>query len=165
MSGLVSLRAFHTIKFRTDDTCVWVMHEFRKFTVDNISHNPHMKLEYIALDTSIERLVRRVPTKKKADIKGKGKELAPIVKKPFAQLVLGSRSGWPDGTSSFSSSLSSTGLDSLHLLEDSEDDEGVEWGVGVSGKIGLKVETMEGMRFCDVVGVRIFEKEILGAKL
>jgi hypothetical protein len=173
MPGLVSLRALHTIKFRTDDTCVWVMHEFRKFTVDNVSHNPHMKFEYIALDTSIERLVRRVPlSKKKPDTKGKGKEVIGsadgITKKAMTQLVLGSGSGWPDGTtvnSGFSSGLGTSGLDSMHFMEDSEDDDAAEWGIGISGKIGLKVETMDGLRFCDVTGVRIFEKDILGGRL
>ena len=172
MPGLVSLRALHTIKFRTDDTCVWVMHEFRKFAVDNISHNPHMKLEYIALDGSIERLVRRVPLSKKADIKGKGKEVSGganrASKKTVAQLVLGSGSGWPDGTSmisGFSSGLGSGGLDSMPFIEESEDEDTAEWGVGISGKVGLKIETIDGLRFCNVTDVRIFEKDILGGRL
>jgi hypothetical protein len=53
----------------------------------------------------------------------------------------------------------------MHFMEDSEDDDAAEWGIGISGKIGLKVETMDGLRFCDVTGVRIFEKDILGGRL
>jgi len=34
-----------------------------------------------------------------------------------------------------------------------------------SGKLGLKVETVEGLRFSDVVGVRIFEKDVLLGRL
>lgn len=173
MPGLTSLRVFHTIQFRTDDTCVWVCREFRKFTVDNISHNPDMKLEYIALDNSVERLVRRVPLpKQKVDYKGKGKEFTGsadnLSKKTFAQMVLGSNGSWPDGTSmssGLSSGLGTSGFGSMNFLEDSEDEDGAEWGLGTSGKVGLKVETIEGMRFCDITGVRIFEKDVLGGRL
>jgi hypothetical protein len=132
-----------------------------------------MKLEYIALDNSVERLVRRVPLpKKEVDNKGKGKEVAGgahgASKKAFAQLVLGSGGVWPDGTtmgSGLTSGLGTSGIGSMNFLEDSEDDESAEWGVGISGKIGLKVETVEGIRFCDVTGVRIFEKDVLGGRL
>lgn len=132
-----------------------------------------MKLEYIALDNSVERLVRRVPLhKKNVDNKGKGKEVSSTAygasKKAFSQLVLGSGGIWPDGTpmsAGLTSGLGTSGIDSIHFLEDSEEEDGAEWGVGVSGKMGLKVETMEGMRFCDVTGVRIFEKDVLGGRL
>jgi hypothetical protein len=174
MPGLVSLRAFHTIQFRTDDTCLWVCREFRRFTVDNVSHNPHMKLEFIALDNSVERLVRRVPLpKNNVENKGKGKEIAGNAdgssRKTFAQLVFGSDGTWPDGTP-MSAGLATggpwtNGIDYSLVLEDSEDDEGAEWSFGISGKIGLKVETIEGMRFCNVTGVRIFEKDVLGGRL
>lgn len=145
-----------------------------------------MKLEYLALDHSVERLVRRVPVpssppkeKPASDAKGKGKKIetgaGATSKKAFAQLVLGSSTLglWPDG-SSMSPGLAASlgtgggggGADAVLLAEDSEDEDvGAGWGTGVSGKIGLKVETMEGMRFCDVTGVRIFEKDVLGGRL
>ncbi|KAG0649350.1 hypothetical protein D0Z07_4444 [Hyphodiscus hymeniophilus] len=168
MPGLVSLRVFHTIQFRTDDTCMWVCREFRKFTVDNVSHNPAMKLEWIALDGSVDRLVRCAPVpKQKVDNKGKGKEVAggsdSSMKKTFTQLVLGSGGVWPDGTS-MSANLTA-GMGSSGLGEDSDDDDGAEWGTGTIGKMFLRVETIEGMRFCDVTGVRIFERDVLSGRL
>jgi len=169
MPGLTSLRAFHTIQFRTDDVCVWVYREFRKFTVDNISHNPDMKLEYIAVDNSVERLVRRVPVpKQKVDTKGKGKDISDTTdtssKKTFTQIVLGSEGMWPDGSSMSTGLAASMGTGGFDFPEESEDDT-FEWGVGINGKIGLKVETIEGLRFSDITGVRIFENEILGGRL
>jgi hypothetical protein len=76
-------------------------------------------------------------------------------------MVLGSGNVWPDGT------LMSVGLtpDSMPLLEDSEDENGVEWATDISGKHGLKLETIEGIRFCDVTGVRIFKKDALDGRL
>jgi hypothetical protein len=146
-----SLRAIHTIQFRVDDTCVWVMREFRKFTVDIVSHNPSMKLEYLALDTSIERIVRRRASPKKAtkDTKGKGKASGfdLLSSNALAELALGnsgSGSGWDNAY--------------FDIAESSDDEDGL-------GRSGLRIETVEGVRFCDVIGVRIFEKEIISGRL
>ncbi len=155
MPSMESLRALHTFQFRVEDTCVWVMRDFRKFTVDIVSHNPEMKLEYLALDTSVERLTRRksAPKKKTAkDIKGKGKakELDLVSAKALAELALGNSgptSGWGDNANAY-----------FDLVESSDDEDGL-------GKSGLRIETVEGVRFCDVTGVRIFEKEILSGRL
>ena len=62
--GLANLRALHILNFRADDTCTWVMRELRKFAMDNVAHHPHMKLEYIALDGTVEALVRKTVEKK-----------------------------------------------------------------------------------------------------
>jgi len=165
MPGLTALRALHTIQFRTDDTCLWVMREFRKFAVDNIAHNPDMKLEYLALDTSVERLVRRKQPKtgkeKAADKKGKGKAKGmDNTSKALAELIigLGSSSTWGDGGSSSSNGLATPVLFEWQESSDDEDP------VAIS-KTGLKVETIEGIRFCDVTGVRIFEKDVLAGRL
>ncbi|KAL2876197.1 hypothetical protein SGCOL_008558 [Colletotrichum sp. CLE4] len=62
LGGLVNLRALNVISFRNDDTCVWVMRETRKFLVDNLSHHPHMKLEWISIDDDrVERIIRPPP--------------------------------------------------------------------------------------------------------
>ena len=62
ISGLTALRVLHIISFHNpEDTCTWVMRETRKFAVDVICHNPTMKLEYLALDQSVDRLVCRKP--------------------------------------------------------------------------------------------------------
>lgn len=125
-----------------------------------------MKLEFLALDNSVERLVRRVPSPKKLKIdkKGKSKEHSgQKSKKALAEMVLG-KGTWPDGTVMGGSSNASSSrilTDGLSSLEESEDEDHAELG----GKVGLKVETVDGIRFCDIVGVRIFEKEILGGRL
>ncbi len=138
----------HIITFRNDDTCHWVIREIRKFAVDSVSHNPEMKLEYIALDNTVERLVRRAKQPKskgkgKAVNKGKGKEKA---------------SGAGPGTS-FPS------LDSMLLpsppSESSEDDMDTEDDLVP----GLKLETLEGVRFYDIYGVRIFRKDVMLGRL
>ncbi|KAK2630646.1 hypothetical protein QTJ16_001466 [Diplocarpon rosae] len=144
MPGLASLRALHTIMLHTDDNCTWVMREFRRFTVDAITHNPDMKLEYIALDRSVDRLVRRMPLRKPAS--EKAKELDWTSAKALAQLVMGSTAGgWGD--------------ESKYDFPDSEDDED-----GVV-KSGLLVETIDGFRISDIVGFRIFEPSVLTGKL
>lgn len=48
-SGLVNLRAINILRFR-NDTCIWVMREIVRFLVDNLSHHPELKLEWIAME-------------------------------------------------------------------------------------------------------------------
>lgn len=123
------------------------MREVRKFAVDSVSHNPEMKLEYIGMENSVERLVRRVKQPKskdkgKAVDKGKGKEVDTI-----------------DTAVAFPT------LDSMLVppIEDesSEDESGSEDGLSP----GLKLETLEGVRFYDVFDVRIFRKDIMAGRL
>ncbi|KAI9870785.1 MAG: hypothetical protein M1830_003810, partial [Pleopsidium flavum] len=61
LSGLKSLHALHVLNFRSDDTCIWVFRELRKFIVDNISHHEDMKIEFLALKDSLSRLARKPP--------------------------------------------------------------------------------------------------------
>ncbi|OAA68418.1 F-box domain, Skp2-like protein [Niveomyces insectorum RCEF 264] len=59
--GYTSLVALHVIHLRNDDTCVWVMRETKRFLIDMLSHHPHLKLEYLAIDSNngtVERIVR-----------------------------------------------------------------------------------------------------------
>jgi len=122
-----------------------------------------MKLEYLALDTSIEQLVRRVPTKPPVDRKGKGKEKASTKGKTLAQLALAQHTHW---SSTSGVGIANAGLDGLSLApipmswEESDDED-----LDIGGKMGLKVETVEGIRFSDVTGVRIFENDILLGRL
>jgi hypothetical protein len=143
------------------------MREFRKFAVDNIAHNPEMQLEYLALDTNVERLVRRkqlakpAGKDKAADVKGKGKATGmDNTSKALAELIigLGSSSNWNDATSSSANGVTTPVLFEWQESSDEEDATSVH-------KTGLKVETIEGIRFCDVSGVRIFEKDILAGRL
>lgn len=58
LSGLKNLYALHILSFRTDDNCITVIREFRKYIVDNISHHGNMKLEFLALKELLSYLAR-----------------------------------------------------------------------------------------------------------
>lgn len=151
---MVQLRALHAIDFRHDDTCVWVMREFRNFAVDAISHNPQMKLEYLALGLGVERLVRHIP--KKVD-KGKGKAKRSGGGKTIADMLL---PGAPVSESALALLKMGFVPNLMNPLDDSDDDD-----LRVGGKNGLVVETVQGIDFSDIPGVRIFEKDVLNGRL
>lgn len=146
LAGLASLKALHIIQLRNEDTCVWVMRETKRFLIDNISHYPFLKLEWISIDDvdRAERLVRVVPDPEKKKKKknkggkttadgGKGKQKpSPMANVAMAEANL-------------------AGEDS-----ESDDDDDVR---------AQKIETFEGIPFCEVEGVRIFKKEIVAGKL
>jgi hypothetical protein len=134
----------HIINFRNDDTCHWVIREIRKFAVDSVAHNPEMKLEYIALENTVERLVRRL---KKPKSKGKGK----AVEKGKGKDV--------DLSSPFMVFPTLDSLLSPQIASESSEDESVNSEDEVGP--GLKLETLEGVRFYDVYGVRIFRKDVM----
>lgn len=138
------------INFRNEDTCHWVVREIRKFAVDSVSHNPEMKLEYIALENTVERLVRRA---KKTKSKGKGKAM----EKGKGKEVGG-------GTTSDGPTVPT--LDSILApppVSESSEDEGLNSEDEVGP--GLKLETLEGVRFYDIFGVRIFRKDVMMGRL
>jgi len=143
ISGLVNLRALHVIHLRNDDTCVWVMRETKRFLVDNLSHHPELKLEWVSIDddTCAERILRpsEVPKKTKKK-KSKGKEKATV---PFI-----------NGNSPFPPLPPIDAWDAVD--ESEEDDEDLQT---------LKLETIEGVHFSDVWGVRIFKKEVTTGRL
>jgi hypothetical protein len=145
LPGLTNLRALHIINFRNDDTCHWVVREVRKFVVDSVSYNPEMKLEYIGLENSVERIVRRAPkskdVNKAADKKGKGKAVEKIESEAFPTL---------------NSMLTP-------VVEDSSSDDDDESDDGLIP--GLKLETLEGVRFYDIYGIRIFRKDVMAGRL
>lgn len=135
---------------------------FVKFIVDVVSHNPGMKLEFIAFDHLIDRIVRRAKPKanKKPDKKGKGKAKNYDLKH-FAEMVLGPGSVWPGGSGGPGGSASSASQPHFEW-QDSTDDEAEP---AIITKHGLKLETVEGFNFTDVVGVRIFEKDVISGRL
>ncbi|KAI9741411.1 MAG: hypothetical protein M1818_004217 [Claussenomyces sp. TS43310] len=148
LPGLTNLRAMHIITFRSDDTCHWVIREIRKFAVDSVSHNSNMKLEYIALENTVERLVRRA-RKPKRD-KGKGKD------KQASDSKLEVPTNLPDLLAKLYPEEARGSDDST---DDEYDDEDLDLGPG------LKLETLEGVRFYDIFGVRIFRKDIMAGRL
>ena len=150
LSGLVSLRALHIVQLRNDDTCVWVMRETKRFLIDNLTHHPHLKLEWISIDDDdrVERLIRAsdLPKKdKKQSKKAKGKQKAKTVpggggggNSPFP--VLPPVDSWDNAASSSDSES-----------EDEDKDR--------------RIETVENIHFYDVWGVRIFKKEVVTGRL
>lgn len=104
------------------------MRELRKFAMDNVAHHPRMKLEYIALEGTVESLVRKKPDKGKRP-KTTGKAAA--------------------GKSKASSETGS-----------SDDDSGTD-----DPSPTLKIETLEGISFHEVEGVKIFRKDIRAGRL
>ncbi|KAK3353155.1 hypothetical protein B0T25DRAFT_454485 [Lasiosphaeria hispida] len=138
LAGLISLRALHIIQLRNDDTCVWVMRETKRFLIDNLSHHPHLKLEWISVDDDdrVERLIRpsEFPRKEKRTKKSKGKQKA----------------GALGGGSDLFPVLPP--LESWDVSSDSDDDEDLP---------DSKIETVDNIHFYDVWGVRIFKKEVV----
>lgn len=204
IAGLIRLRALLIVHLRNDDTCVWVMRETKRFLIDNVSHYPHLKLEYVSIDEDdrVDRLRRVVPKKKKKELgddgegkdkkeEGKKKDKAAEAAQKLASFeALGGEAG--DGGEVDVSAVVAAGMAELYsgseseeddVDEDENEDEDEEWdgdsyytdGEGVgngssggSGKLqpGQKIETIEGLQFCDVdEGVRIFQKEIVAGRL
>lgn len=146
ISGLTNLRALHIINLRNDDTCVWVMRETKRFIIDNLSHYPELKLEWLAIDDDerVERIVRwKEPPKEEknnsAKSKGKGKAPAPLTNGDQFPVL---------------------SLDNLDLGSESDEDEEVNGsGDGMS-----KIETIDNYLY-EVWGVRIFKREITTGRL
>ena len=129
------------------------MRETKRFLIDNLSHHPHMKLEWISIDDDdrVERLIRASDLPKKdKDAKAKGKQKA------------NSGSGSLGGVGGDNSSSNDVfpvlpPLDSWdNGTSDSEDDEDLQ---------DTRIETVDNIHFYDVWGVRIFKKEIVHGRL
>lgn len=149
-SGLVNLRAINILHFRNNDTCIWVVREILRFIVDNLSHYPELKLEWIAMeDDRVDRVIR--PSDETNDApnernnnkraKGKSKDKAPAV-----------------ATSGPHNMFPALPLDGLDSESDSDDD-------GFNGGSRLRFKTVGPLQFYDVWGVKIFDKEIRSGRL
>ncbi|KAA8570571.1 hypothetical protein EYC84_002833 [Monilinia fructicola] len=187
LSGLKNLRALDIIRFRSDDSCSWAQQEFKKFIVDSIAHYPDCKLEYIAVKGLVMRVYHRVkcctlPKFGKSSIV-KGKDKSDIqVADHAAAIQSGSGNGSVstaqakglEGTT-FIDVLSETGSpiqgQELNAVEGassaSEDENEYEEGFGEKGikSLGLKIENVDGFLGHEVVGVRIFEKDVVWQSL
>ncbi|KAK4226364.1 hypothetical protein QBC38DRAFT_419402 [Podospora fimiseda] len=164
IGGFVALQALHIFQLRNEDTCVWVLRETKRFLIDNLSHYPKLKLEWVSIDDDdrVEKIVRILKKKKrgsnKKSKKGKGTESA----------VFSGSAGTDFAPSSWSSSVAanegaweamSMGSGSGSYIsdseEESEDDDG-EAEMKVS-----RIETVSDYHFFDVPHVRIFKKEMV----
>ena len=150
-SGLTNLRAINILHFKNNDTCIWVMREILRFIVDNLSHHPELKLEWIAMeDDRVDRVVRpseisdrvrETEPAKRSKGKGKSKE------KPHVSVGVTLDGAFP--------LLPVDGLDS----ESDSDDEGFDSGTR------LRFKTVGPLQFYDVWGVKIFEKEVRSGRI
>jgi hypothetical protein len=120
------------------------MRETQKFILDTLAHHPHLKLEWISVNSErVIQVVRNEPASKgtdKKDKKGKGKA-APLTSPYGASFndtlpMILSMEGWGSDDSS----------------DDDIEDE-------------LKVTMQDNLQFYDVWGVKSFEQQILLGKL
>ncbi|KJZ77984.1 hypothetical protein HIM_02621 [Hirsutella minnesotensis 3608] len=148
-SGLVSLRAINILRFKNNDTCIWVMREILRFIVDSLSHRPELKLEWIAMeDERVDRVIR--PPELSGSVhkaqppkyaKGKTQD------KTHSSAGLTSGSGYPQFP-----------MDGLESESDSEDD-------ALNRGTRLRFKTAGPLQYYDVWGVKIYEKEIRTGRL
>ncbi|KAL2016638.1 hypothetical protein VTK56DRAFT_3218 [Thermocarpiscus australiensis] len=163
VAGLANLRALHVVQLRNDDTCVWVMRETKRFLIDNVSHHPALKLEWVSIDDDdrVDRLVRRVVERKSPkDDDDDGSSSSSEEKKKKEEKAKGKGKQKAGLLSMLNMDLSAA-LATAELCEgfsESEDDDG-------DGDVGMKVETVDDLHFCDVPGVRIFKKEVVAGRL
>ena len=131
------------------------MRETRKFIIDTLSHFPSLKLEWISIDDDrVERIIRapdlmfKSEAKKKKD-KGKSKATTATTSAPPLSLF---------GNAPAAESLPMLPVHGWDTESESDDDDSA---VGS----GNKLETIEGVHFFDVWGVRIFKKEVMTGRL
>lgn len=146
-AGLPQLRALHILHFKNNDTCIWVMREILRFIVDNLSHHPSSKLEWIAMeDDRVDRVVRTSPADEKAkkvqSRKQSKKGKSPVLPVPTAH------DPYPV-------------IPAIGLGDESESESDDE----LDGGSRLRFKTVGPMQFYDVWNVKIFEKEIRCGRL
>ncbi|KAL2147775.1 hypothetical protein VTI28DRAFT_5547 [Corynascus sepedonium] len=184
------LRALHVHTLRSDDTCVWVMHETKRFLIDSVSHHPDLKLDWISIheDERADRLMRLTEWTKgegpggwvhKNDLKeglykkkkGKGKHSAPSSSSPSspssssglvsAQLASGAGVEDLDVAAIIAAELGEDG----GYTSGSEDEHGDSSDEDRDEFLGQKIGLFEAVMFHQVDDVRIFEKEIVAGRL
>lgn len=148
MAKLVKLRALHIVSLRNDDTCVWVLREAKEFLLDNLSHHPEMKLEWVSIDEDdkVDRIL--MPSELLAESKKRKKAKKDKGKQKASDLpISGATSSFPVFPP----------LDSCDADTDSDEDDEEE--------LATSVERVSGVRFYDVWDVRIFKKEVVYGRL
>ncbi|KAJ4017052.1 hypothetical protein NW752_006131 [Fusarium irregulare] len=142
-AGLTSLRAINILRFRNNDTCIWVMREILNFIVDNLSHHPELKLEWIAMeDDRLDRVIRPTDMPDEEEKRrGKGKKKAAV--------------------SNHHNNLNLPMLPTWGSDSESEDDDDDASNCGKR----LRLKTVGVLQFYEVWGVKIFDKEIRSGRL
>lgn len=143
-----------------------MIREIRKFVVDCCASNASMKLEYIALGNTVERIVRTAKKDAKTKAKEKEERLAKQKLKGKGKEVL-NMNGIASGSGGIGG-LDFVSLDALMGLSpaaDADDESSDESEDEDDHGPGMKLETLEGVKFYDIYGVRIFCKDVLGGWL
>ncbi|PGH28134.1 hypothetical protein AJ80_00024 [Polytolypa hystricis UAMH7299] len=154
ISGLRSLLVFH-ILFAQNDYCPGILREIRLCAIDNIIQCPHLKIQYVAVSygtnkpvvTSVSKLVREKPASTPEQIngysfkdrKGKGKAVQ------FAA-----------DHDTFSPSPGS--IDLAPLDDSASGDE-------FDSSERTKITVVDGVKFRDAIGIKVWDKDIWGLKL
>ncbi|KAM3449059.1 hypothetical protein MY3296_007257 [Beauveria thailandica] len=154
---MVNLRAINILHFKSNDTCLWVVRETLRFIVDNLSHHPDMKLEWIAMeDDRVDRVMR--PGEDDDD-----ESCRQRLPRPAQPIITGAFDLPSPPTSGHASDTSlPPPLYPSDLAGDSDDSDD-DIFLRDSGS-GLRYTTVP-MQFYDVWGIKIFEKEIRSGRL
>lgn len=120
-----------------------------------------MKLEYIAVGNTVERIVRRAKKlpKKKKSTKGKGKEPATGMNDSINRPALN-----PLGLITLEQLMQAGGGRNQDSSSEESEWSGDDDWRGDRGP-GMRLETLEGMKFYDIFGVRMWNKDVLGGWL
>ncbi|KAI9761854.1 MAG: hypothetical protein M4579_000794 [Chaenotheca gracillima] len=153
LPGLSSLQALHIVSFRIEDTCPTVKRDLLRFAVDVVAQHPQMKLEHIALDSDVHRLLRKPVTERKK--RRKSKENTEQIDEPNAVAAT------PAPPEDDEEDESSHSTDSDNSASDSSS-HGV---VHRAKRAHLRIETLENVKFYDVYGIRIFRKDVRAGSL
>lgn len=145
IAGLASLRALHIVQLRSEDTCQWVLRETKQFLVDNLSHYPSLKLEWILIggDAEADRLVWIAPDEDRKRKEKKHGEDTATAEDVAAEADLAGETTESEN-------------------EDEDEDYGDEDGDEAGSQ---KIKIIEAVPFCEVEGVRIFKREVVEGKL
>ncbi|KAM4056630.1 F-box-like domain-containing protein [Hirsutella rhossiliensis] len=148
-SGLSNLRAINILHFKNNDTCIWVMREILRFIVDNLSHHPELKLEWIAMeDERVDRVVRP------SEVAGEAREAQPTKRSK----------GKSKGKAHVPNGMTLDGAYPLLPVDGLESESDSDGEVSDSGT-RLRFKTVGPLQFYDVWGVKIFEKEVRSGRL
>ncbi len=155
---LVNLRAINILHFKNNDTCLWVVRETLRFMVDNLSHYPEMKLEWIAMeDNRVDRVVRPG----ESDDDEFGRQRPPRSEQPIITGPFDGPFDLPPHPSSAHASDASLPLFPSDVLEGDDSDDELLYDTGSR----LRYTTVGPLQFYDVWGIKIFEKEIRSGRL
>lgn len=164
LPGLKSLTAFRIVAFRPEDTCPYVGNELRRFTIDNLSHCPGLKIEYVAINSNVLRIARGARGAAKGVLKKRRSGGGAGGEAGASGGGLGGGLGVAGGVGIGPGSGAGIGPGMPDASSSGEEDADGSESDGEEGG-GLVMDVVAILNFGEVEGVRIFEKDVLGGKL